>query len=131
MHNADGPAVTFPAVQVHNISDILGGFVVAIIFTTPFAIKAIGLHSCIRHLIDDAEPVAEGADPKPDVGTGARTVHTVPAGTVQQRVAPVGVHHGGVNGGLGQAGGVKMEQQPGPGEHLALHMAQAPAGMQG
>jgi hypothetical protein len=114
------------AVQVHNIADIVGGFLVAIIFTTPFAIKAIGLHSFIRHIIDDVEPAAEGADDKPDVGAGARPVQTVLPGTVQQRA----VHHDG-NGGMGQAGGVKREQQPGPGEHLALNMAQAPAGMQG
>jgi hypothetical protein len=105
----------------------MGGFLVAIIFTTPFAIKAIGLHSCIRHLIDDAE--VQGADYRPDVSAGARPAQTVLPGTVQQRVVPVGAQHDG-NGGLGQAGGVKREQQPGPGQHLALH-TQAPSGMQG
>jgi len=50
--------------QVHNISDILGGFLLAIIFTTPFAIKAIGLHTCVKRLIDGPRPADEAAPAK-------------------------------------------------------------------
>lgn len=61
------------AAQVHNISDILGGFLCAIIFTTPFAIKAIGLHACIKHLVDG--PAASNTDKvgRPTHPTGSIT----------------------------------------------------------
>lgn len=92
------------AVQVHNISDILGGFLVAIIFTTPFAIKAIGLHGCIKHLIDGPPASSsskggggEGRPTHPAVlqGPSGSLAH---AGTAS-RASPAGavVHQG--NGG--------------------------------
>lgn len=115
--------------QVHNISDILGGFLVAIIFTTPFAIKAIGLHSCIKRLIDD---MPQNGDSKPDVtngGNGAFPAQAAvapvsntgvhPLHTVQVNNGPTGVGHRGDKRGL---------QQPvGPGEQLAVDMP--PAGV--
>lgn len=36
----------------HNISDIIGGFLLAIIFTTPYIIKAVGLHTALREHVD-------------------------------------------------------------------------------
>jgi hypothetical protein len=45
--------------NVHNISDVLGGFVLAIIFVTPFVVKAIGLHIAFRNQIDTGEEAAK------------------------------------------------------------------------
>lgn len=111
--------------QVHNISDILGGFLVAIIFTTPFAVKAIGLHSCIKHLIDDAP--AEDTDGRKGrvgaVGGGpARPAATV-GGTAVQDGHVVGgqqhqQHYHHRNGKRDQ-----QQQRPGPGEQLVLDVA--------
>eukprot|EP00878_Enallax_costatus_P000743 GHUV01000859.1.p1 GENE.GHUV01000859.1~~GHUV01000859.1.p1 ORF type:complete len:406 (+),score=47.39 GHUV01000859.1:224-1441(+) len=43
----------------HNVSDIIGGFVLAIFFVTPFVIKAIGLHIAFRNQIDTGEEAAK------------------------------------------------------------------------
>lgn len=45
--------------NVHNVSDVIGGFVLAIIFSTPFVIKAIGLHIAFRNQIDLGEEAAK------------------------------------------------------------------------
>jgi membrane-associated phospholipid phosphatase len=45
--------------NVHNISDIIGGFSLAIIFSTPFVVKAIGLHIAFRNQIDTGEEMAK------------------------------------------------------------------------
>jgi len=37
---------------VHNVSDIIGGFLIAIIFTTPYVIKAIGMNNAFIAEID-------------------------------------------------------------------------------
>lgn len=113
---------------MHNISDILGGFLVAIIFTTPFAVKAIGLHSCIKRLIDDAP--AEGEDGrKAHVGAVGGGPAESPAGNV----GGTAVQDGHVVGGQQQQhqqhyhhrnGKREQEQQqPGPGEQLVLDVA--------
>lgn len=80
--------------QVHNISDILGGFLVAVIFTTPFAVKAIGLHTCIRQIIDDSSsspvlPVAAVHDGGDGVVVNNGATATAPAAAAAKR----GGHH--------------------------------------
>eukprot|EP00878_Enallax_costatus_P034035 GHUV01037640.1.p1 GENE.GHUV01037640.1~~GHUV01037640.1.p1 ORF type:complete len:143 (+),score=22.41 GHUV01037640.1:346-774(+) len=40
--------------NVHAVSDILGGFLIAIIFSTPLVVKSIGWHVMIQSEIDDA-----------------------------------------------------------------------------
>lgn len=94
--------------QVHNVDDILGGFLVAIIFTTPFTIKAIGLHGCLKHLIDDC-PAA---------------VHHRAGGAGSTPVQPT---QGGVYRG---AGGQRKrdQQQPLTDDHLALDVGRVPVG---
>lgn len=98
---------------MHNISDILGGFLVAIIFTTPFAIKAIGLHTCINHLID--EDPAAGADAAASNGAPTAAGSSILPVTMQDSNMPV----------VGQRG-------PGGGElqhsHTALDVGHHPAG---
>jgi membrane-associated phospholipid phosphatase len=45
--------------NVHNISDVIGGFLLAIIFSTPYVVKAIGLHIAFRNQIDTGEEAAK------------------------------------------------------------------------
>jgi hypothetical protein len=90
-------------VQVHNVDDIMGGFLVDIIFTTPFTIKAIGLHGYLKHLIDDC-PAA--GDHK--------------AGGAGRTPAHLGVHRG--------TGGQNRDQQPLANDHLALDVVQESGG---
>jgi hypothetical protein len=98
-------------VQVHNVDDIMGGFLVGIIFTTPFTIKAIGLHGCLKHLIDDC-PAA--VDDKADASARCST-------PTQPGMTQVGVYRG--------AGGQKHDQQqPLANDHLALEIGQGSGG---
>jgi hypothetical protein len=101
---------------VHNISDIIGGFVVAITFTTPFAIKAIGLHGCIKRLIDGPDSSAEVAGQPAAFAPGS----VLPVTAAQHRAAQ-GTGPAIVNG----------RHAPGRPQHVTLDMAQSPAGVQG
>ncbi|KAF8067409.1 MCM5 [Scenedesmus sp. PABB004] len=50
----------------HHISDIVGGFLLAIIFSTPYAVKAVGLHVAMAEVIDGAGGAAGDAKRAPD-----------------------------------------------------------------
>lgn len=79
----------------------------AIIFTTPFAIKAIGLHTCIKRLIDGPHP----EDTPPAKTSGGILPVTMQDSAAAQR-------------GAGPSGN-------GAADHVALDVARPPAGAHG
>jgi hypothetical protein len=92
------------------VADIVGGFLVAIIFTTPFALKAIGLHHCISRAID-GPPAAPGV--QLSAGGLPTTMATAPAPAGELLPgAPIPPPPVGGELGPGQMGGHVMSQQP-------------------
>lgn len=125
------PAATVAAaVAVHNISDILGGFLLAIIFTTPFAIKAIGLHGCIQMLIDGPNGSTAAQNGAPTVAQHTAEDTLVLPRIVQDTV-PMGTVPGNGGVGVGQAGGGVPKKGLGHGgaDHTAVDVA--PASLRG
>lgn len=104
---APPPAPTTNA-QAHHVSDIVGGFLVAIIFTSPFALKAIGLHCCIKRGIDGWVPPGDAHREAGKVG-------------LSTAVAPVG-------GGLGPGQFGWPHQPTADGGHVVLNMGPPASG---
>lgn len=115
--------------QVHNISDIIGGFILAIIFTTPYSIRAIGLHTCFREHIDGLQMLQP-----PGAGNGRKLAPDGPSqegddddGYATGPTLPVSTHHStlGVGGALGAG---QFGTTPGRSPDVVLNMgAAAPA----
>ncbi|WIA33282.1 hypothetical protein OEZ86_006423 [Tetradesmus obliquus] len=76
--------------HLHSIADIIGGFVVAVIFTTPFVIKAVGLHTAMRNRIDgdlDSKTAVLSPAGPDDVAAYPNTHNAGVGGNVMQHAA--------------------------------------------
>eukprot|EP00879_Flechtneria_rotunda_P000384 GHRR01000476.1.p1 GENE.GHRR01000476.1~~GHRR01000476.1.p1 ORF type:complete len:402 (+),score=52.39 GHRR01000476.1:347-1552(+) len=82
--------------NVHNISDIIGGFLLAIIFTAPYIIKAIGLQIAIRDHIDGN--MDQDTTVLAPAGSSGMLPVINPAGTATTGAPPVSSAAAGYNG---------------------------------